>query len=653
MSKRRFPFSYILMLACGLSVQGATLADKLTPEALRQGAATLEAGVWTTGDFTVPAGFQLNFAPGAVIQIEPDAVLTVNGAIAAAPRQIFSGPGKVTGRPEVPAVFPEWFGARGDDRSDDTAALQQAALLAANAQGRTLVLGPKRYCFSGDIVIRCHIDCQGVLVNRMVIDESKTADRFRNHLLFYYPARPARLLIEPDTAPIPLDASRFYGVRKDSFKIPQFSAVPRLDRPGETVDLEEGGTLRFFSTDFFTARRNNRNDEHYNKEDVCFLASPAGDVFPEFNFDYLKPEQPSEWQADAQYRKGDYARVGKTVYKAVLASGPQARYTHFRHGTAAVGPRSPAAGTRQKVTYDNGKSDMLNFWVRQEFRVEYVPPQPPLFLRGLQMEISRADAKPERTSVHTQSMVCRRSGVTFDRMRLACTDGRVLLYNLITLTNCVRNVFNNCTFSGALMHGMGYNVMEHNVGCTTFNQCISVNSRDGLAARHGKNITVNGGHYNRIDDHYGRNYVIRDVVFHCVSTALPGHWTAASDIAKQTMAPSHGVVYSGENITIENCIFYRPRSVLCTRMDTADFGGKVVLRDITVVSDRDALIVWHEVAPDFDYAHKVKMPHSVLIDNATITAPHKLTFKLTGVDPKLYTVRGGSVKALPGMRVAP
>ena len=71
-----------------------------------------------------------------------------------------------------------------------------------------------------------------------------------------------------------------------------------------------------------------------------------------------------------------------------------------------------------------------------------------------------------------------------------------------------------------------------------FNSCISVNARNGLAGRHGKNVTVNGGHYNRIDDHYGKNYVIRDVVFDAWSTWVMGYRTPQCDPNKLIRVPS-------------------------------------------------------------------------------------------------------------------
>ena len=72
------------------TLAAASLASRLTADVLAGGTATLEAGTWTTGTFTIPAGFRLAFAPGACLEVEKGATLTIDGRIDAGLQQIFT-----------------------------------------------------------------------------------------------------------------------------------------------------------------------------------------------------------------------------------------------------------------------------------------------------------------------------------------------------------------------------------------------------------------------------------------------------------------------------------------------------------------------------------------------------------------------------------
>jgi hypothetical protein len=80
---------------------------------------------------------------------------------------------------------------------------------------------------------------------------------------------------------------------------------------------------------------------------------------------------------------------------------------------------------------------------------------------------------------------------------------------LLNSRHIVNVEFNNRYFSGATYHGLGYNILNSNVANIRYNNCISTNSRKGLDGHLSKNVTVNGGFYNIIDDHYGRNFIIK------------------------------------------------------------------------------------------------------------------------------------------------
>jgi hypothetical protein len=78
-------------------------------------------------DLVVPHNINLKFDNGGMFQVEQGKTLTINGSFEAPMQQIFKGPGKVLiGPGKVSEVFPQWWGARGDGRHDDTAAIQSA-----------------------------------------------------------------------------------------------------------------------------------------------------------------------------------------------------------------------------------------------------------------------------------------------------------------------------------------------------------------------------------------------------------------------------------------------------------------------------------------------------------------------------------------------
>jgi len=71
-------------------------------------------------------------------------VLTIDGGIQAELFQIFSGNGKITGSPKIEAVYPEWFGAKGDGMTDDAPAFHKLIEFAENAV-RRIALQSKTY----------------------------------------------------------------------------------------------------------------------------------------------------------------------------------------------------------------------------------------------------------------------------------------------------------------------------------------------------------------------------------------------------------------------------------------------------------------------------------------------------------------------------
>jgi len=87
----------------------------------------------------------------------PAHVLTINGAIEAGLWQIFDGQGKVTGNPKIEAVYPEWFGAKGDGMTDDAPAIQKAIDFCAQnqkAKGSCIKLSRNHYRITSNICVK-------------------------------------------------------------------------------------------------------------------------------------------------------------------------------------------------------------------------------------------------------------------------------------------------------------------------------------------------------------------------------------------------------------------------------------------------------------------------------------------------------------------
>jgi len=221
-------------------------------------------------------------------------------------------------------------------------------------------------------------------------------------------------------------------------------------------------------------------------------------------------------------------------------------------------------------------------------------------------------------------------------MRIACMNRNATLNALCNVSGCADLTFNNCSFSGATNHGTGYNILHSNCANVTYNNCVSTNCRDAMAGRHGKNITVNGGYYNRIDDHYGKNYVIRNVELNALSTFIPGYRTPQADLEKWGFRPEGAFAFSGGNISIENCRVYNCSSLFSARGDIGDLFGTISLKDIVIEAEGDVSLFSHKAFGDFDYAHPVRFPDRIVIENVFINKPHRLTLSVDGFKDKPY-----------------
>jgi hypothetical protein len=121
-------------------------------------AGTIEAPPATyavTGNLTLGDGTAKNlvYRPqrGAILSHGSNTV-TIHGTIDAGPWQIFSGTGAVSVTGPLPQVYPEWFGAKADDSTDNAAAFLAAHTLAVAAKC-PLVLHGGTYRTSDELLV--------------------------------------------------------------------------------------------------------------------------------------------------------------------------------------------------------------------------------------------------------------------------------------------------------------------------------------------------------------------------------------------------------------------------------------------------------------------------------------------------------------------
>lgn len=84
-----------------------------------------------TSAFTVPLSVTCVFEEGAMLYLEEGASPIFNGSIRANLWQVVSGKGSIRGTLSNKYVFPQWFGAKGDGKTDDSASFQQAINVAS------------------------------------------------------------------------------------------------------------------------------------------------------------------------------------------------------------------------------------------------------------------------------------------------------------------------------------------------------------------------------------------------------------------------------------------------------------------------------------------------------------------------------------------
>lgn len=109
--------------------------------------ATVEIPATTTvsSSLTVPANITLRLQGGAQISVSASQTLTINGAIEAPLRQIFTGSGTVVLNGAIPSVYVTWFGALGDAKivTDGAMTASSGVLTSATAAFTNADVGKK------------------------------------------------------------------------------------------------------------------------------------------------------------------------------------------------------------------------------------------------------------------------------------------------------------------------------------------------------------------------------------------------------------------------------------------------------------------------------------------------------------------------------
>ncbi|MDX1639574.1 MAG: hypothetical protein R3281_16530, partial [Balneolaceae bacterium] len=447
----------------------------------------------------------------------------------------------------------------------------------------------------------------------------------------HYPVQNPQIIFSSDHPEQELKAELFYGVQEGQFKLPVYREVPLADGSGE-IDLAEGGTVRFESTDFFISRRNQKGDQYYDPSEISQIVTGRGDIYPEFAFSYNEPPDAEAWSPDRMYEKGDYVSYRGEVFKATWPSGEGSRFEHEHLGRVEIGPVKPdpaRSTTRYGFTYD-GVKDAMNIWRRLEMSVWYRPKDRPLTVNGLRVELRLEGHEGKTKRISAGAVVANRSNMTFNNLEITVRDPEASVARLLSTRRAVNLEFNNGYFSGATFHGLGYNISNGTVANVRYNQCISNNSRKGLDGNSSKNITIVGGFYNKINDHYGRNILIRDVTMSGLSTYVPGYVTPEADLQGWEFRPSTPFNFAGGNIRIENVtVADGTPGILTVRGDTPNFYGTIVMRDIDVRhNEGDVILFSHSIDPDFDFAEKVRSPDRLLIENVKLHQPGRLTLTL-------------------------
>jgi hypothetical protein len=210
---------------------------------IRDKVATIEIsdGTFVVDKVMFPENITLKFFNAGKIAVAKGGIVEVNGGIDSGLSEIFTGDGAITGRLKTAYVYPQWFGANADEKNDAATAIQKAADLAKFSSGRTLFIPSGRYRIDKSIEISCNVECRGVLVKYIEVDEAKTKKHFFTFTPEHYLKNNPMIYFKPDAPFISLSKEYFSGIRRNDFKVGKFENIPLADKAEVKINLEEGG----------------------------------------------------------------------------------------------------------------------------------------------------------------------------------------------------------------------------------------------------------------------------------------------------------------------------------------------------------------------------------------------------------------------------
>ncbi len=201
----------------------------------------LRPGTWVIDDdLTIPANIILHVIPGALLTVASGKTLTLGNAPTAGLYQIFTGSGSVVFSSSA-TVYPEWWGAVGDNSTDDHDAIQGAIDCIEASGGGAVEFQNKVYAVGSTLTINTnHVMLRGVGTNR---GATSYTPLLASGAHIQYISDDGGILLDFEKS----DGSILYGFDADNIR---FGGAPGLSSKPVLVKLYQVSEFFFRSTQF-------------------------------------------------------------------------------------------------------------------------------------------------------------------------------------------------------------------------------------------------------------------------------------------------------------------------------------------------------------------------------------------------------------------